>query len=550
MTAAGMVHPISVLVVEDKPDHYRSTREAIERLGPDVDIEWAQDYETARELVIGRYFSLLIVDLVLESQVGDPDEWGGLRLIWDIVDLDIQSTRAVVVYTSHPEPDVERRALRRYGVYEFLTKKGSDELVAELTEVVEQRHHFGLKLQIVFDDDTSWEQLLRVCTRHQNQALAARMSAELGRAELEGIFRLAFSNCRTIGVHPMALGASGTGLVRVEREFEDGSRGSSVVAKFGDVELIQRELEGWKELRDYWGSERATEVLESHRGLGLGLLQYRFLGVGAQQLRTFSRYYDDAGAEDVATTLERLFKETCHLWFDGKNRVPEEKARLDLTYRRALGIDVDRLVKSYEFRFGKPCRDSDIVHHPELDRDLPHVVRMLKKDELQIVSDTWSCRTHGDMHMENLLVAPADGQCWLIDFARSGLGHWARDFAILETSIRLQLIVNSNLAELYEFESLMASAQALGAPLDLSGIADPSTRKAAFVIQRLREVAAELIEPYPPERAFDEYLVALVFASTKFLEFHRLLNRKWRKHHVLIATGVMLDRLAAARVAG
>lgn len=541
--------PLSVLVVEDSPEHFRTTKEALECLDHEVKVDWARDYDSAREYVITTYYSLVIVDLVLDKATEkDPDRWGGLMLIWDMVDLDLQGSRAVVVNTQYPDPEVERRAFGRYGVVDFLTKKGdgSRELAGEYLEILKKRNFFGLGCEVNFSEGLSWEEMVKVCTRRQNQALAARIGRDLGRMELEGLFRLAFNDCRSIAINPMAMGASGTGLVRVEPEFLDGSHGSSVVAKFGDVEMIKRELDGWHNLERYLKASRATEVVGHHLGLGLGVLQYRFLGVGVDQLRTFDAFYQTASAAGASRSLEHLFGDTCALWYEEANRMPAEDDRLDVYYRSALGIDVSRLVRGYEFRFGRPCRDDDVVIYPELDADLPHVVALMKNDSLQFTCDTWRCRTHGDMHSQNLLVTEGDGQCWLVDFGRSGIGHWARDFAILETSIRFQMLINGDLGELFEFESLMASPAHLGEEVDLSGISDASTRKAAEVIQVLRRTASEVIAPYPSDRAFAEYLVALVFASTKLLEFHQLLNRRWRKHHVLIACGVMLQRLQVA----
>jgi CheY-like chemotaxis protein len=371
MTEAGALErPLSVLVVEDLPEDYETTRAALDRLGCELEVTWAKDYESAREHLITSYFSLIIVDLVLDSrEESDPLQWGGMKLIWDVVDLDLQESRAVVVHTSYPDPEVERRAFGRYGVVDFIPKKAEIKLDDALVDLVEKRNFFGLKCKVAFDDGLSWEELVRVCTRRQNQALAARMGRDLARSELEALFRLAFSNCSSIQIRPMELGASGTGLVRVDRQFADGSRGSTAVAKFGDIELIQSEFEGWRELKDYLHASRATEVMARHSGLGLGLLEYRFLGVGEEQLEPFSEFCATASAAEAGQSLEQLFQDTCALWYEEENRVALENERLDLVYRSALGIDVDRLVKGYEFRFGKPSRSGDVVSYAELDRD-------------------------------------------------------------------------------------------------------------------------------------------------------------------------------------
>ncbi len=327
------------------------------------------------------------------------------------------------------------------------------------------------------------------------------------------------------------------------REFLDGSKGSDVVVKFGDVELIRRELAGWRAIKDFLYAPRATKVLDHALGIGLGLLSYRFLGATGEPPEPFRRYFGEASAAEVGDALDGVFKDVCRLWYAEDNREPSERLRLDATYRRMMGIDVERVAKGYEFRFGVAARESDVVSYPELDHDLPHLIHALRSDALAVVTDTWCCRTHGDLHADNLLVTTDGAACWLIDFGWSGRGHWARDFAVLETSIRFQLLSNADLAELYEFESLMASVSTLGTADDLSVIRDASTQKAGIAIQRLRAAAAAVIAPYPTDRALAEYSVALVFASAKYLEFHRLLDTKWRKRHVMIAAGVLVERL-------
>jgi CheY-like chemotaxis protein len=536
--------PLKVLVVEDIEAHYEAALEAVERLPCPVEVTWARDYDSAYEYLISDYFSIVLLDLVLDTRYEtDIERWEGLWLLSDILDFQIEGSRAVVVYTSFPDPMVERNALRNYNVTDFLKKGSTDELAGELLALCEKENFFGVRCEVYFGGELSWESMVEACTRRESQALTARMSKDLARTELEGLFRREFNNCRAITIQPMAEGHSGSGIARVEREFLDGSKGSDVVVKFGDVELIRREISGWQAIKDFLFAARATEVLDHALGIGLGLLSYRFLGAPGEQPESFRGFFAEAGAEEIGDAIDGVFKEVCRLWYADENRKAAERLRLDETYRRMMGIDIERVAKGYEFRFGVAARERAVVSYPELGHDLPHLIDILRRDALSVVTDTWCCRTHGDLHIDNLLVTSDGTACWLIDFGWSGRGHWARDFAVLETSIRFQLLSNSDLAQLYEFESLMARTSKLGAPEDLAIIRDASTRKAGIAIQRLRAAAASVIEPYPAERALAEYFLALVFASAKYLEFHRLLDTRWRKRHVMIAAGVLIERL-------
>jgi hypothetical protein len=47
---------------------------------------------------------------------------------------------------------------------------------------------------------------------------------------------------------------------------------------------------------------------------------------------------------------------------------------------------------------------------------------------------------HGDLHPRNVMYTPSTDALWLIDFARTGLGHTGIDFAIPEVYIRLNLM--------------------------------------------------------------------------------------------------------------
>ena len=64
---------------------------------------------------------------------------------------------------------------------------------------------------------------------------------------------------------------------------------------------------------------------------------------------------------------------------------------------------------------------------------------------------TWLATTHGDLNEHNILVT-TQGDCWLIDFYRTGPGHILRERLELETAIKFNLAEIEDLVEYQRFE--------------------------------------------------------------------------------------------------
>jgi hypothetical protein len=211
-------------------------------------------------------------------------------------------------------------------------------------------------------------------------------------------------------------------------------------------------------------------------------------------------------------------------------------------YAASLHLVADKLTRSYEFKFGHLLAGVDSYSHRELPRELPHVVAEFVSGRLDVRGNSAYCLTHGDLHGENVYVQADGSAAWLLDFAATGVGHWARDFAQLEAYIRYQLVNVSDLRELYDWEVHLCNGDLNEAPALPEGLSTELI-KATVVIARLRRVAASLMSEVDSRQLYREYLFAVCVSGLKYIDLHRLLDKKWRKHHVMAASGVMLAEI-------
>jgi CheY-like chemotaxis protein len=549
MKGAGMdlARAIKVLVVEDVDRDFEKVIAALATLPMEVAVQRASDYDSARDLLVTEHFDLVLLDLVLSpASATDVDSWEGLWLLWDIAELELRNDRRVIILTQYQRehPEVTRLAFVRFAVRDFLSKELSiSEIANELAAFIEDEKYFGLACTVAFEPPySSWEDLLDTVLTGQLRSLGARLSHDHALEELESLFRQLNRQCTSASLGPLGVGYSGTSVVRAKRYF-GAEHGSDAVIKYGAVDLISKERAGWLAVAEYLSGTRSTRVEEYVRGLGLGGIRYGLLGAGSEILASFGEFYVSAETSQVCKAVGALFEETCGRWYEPSNRRPEAELNLQSAYETGLGINLDRIIEGYEFRFGRRLsRASDIVNYPEVGSALPNVVGALRNGSLAVSAPSWLCRTHGDMHGDNVLVSGDGSGAWIIDFGNTGFGHWSRDFVVLEAFIRFKL-ATGELSDLFQLETALAGVERLDQPADLSGIADAAIRKAGSVISHLRGVAGRVIAPYPSDRALAEYTTALMFAMLKYFQLQRLLDRKWRKHHVLVAACIQLQQL-------
>jgi hypothetical protein len=123
---------------------------------------------------------------------------------------------------------------------------------------------------------------------------------------------------------------------------------------------------------------------------------------------------------------------------------------------------------------------------------------------------------HGDLHVANVFILPDDSPR-LIDFGRTGLGHIYRDFAALETSIRLTCINDIDFSLLRESEDQICKIINLGQHIDyrnLKGSTD--LREAIRTTMEIRRLALDVECGYNVDKSMYEYLFAVVMHMIRY----------------------------------
>ncbi len=535
---------LRVLVVDDRKKDQdiaaKAVRAACLAASLSGDVVIAETYEDAVGLVARTYFDLLIVDLVLHSGIpGDIEGWEGLWLLQDLAEMGLQAQSAVVVLTSFGDVNVANLTLSRFKALRIWDKHPDTErLTRDLLSLLEEQAFFGLRSKVSLGTE-SWPSLVSALGRQQFRGSPFPISAEEGAFELEHLLRRLFADVDEFDVAVLRGGYSGAGVLRVKRS-RAGGHLADVVAKYGSAPDMRAEQAGFEELSEYTQAHRATQLVASTMGRYLGAVQYSFLGSVLDEFVPFSEFYSLRSAGEVSDCLRRLFLGNCSLWFDSANR-RSSLVSLQEAYASELGYSVATLEQAFTFKFGEFPHSSEISFI-EVSRQLPHPVAALRTGTLAAEVDTWLCPTHGDLHGGNLLVHRDSGDAWLIDFAGAGYGHWARDFAALECSIKFQYLPATRLDALYELEDAFASLPSLGGDVARVRSADAEIAKAARVVGEVRSVAAELVRPYDLHLAAREYYVALYFSTLNYLRFHWRLKKKVRKNQILMAAAVALER--------
>lgn len=121
-----------VLVVDDDPDWREELRSALAEAGYECRV--VADYEAGLNALRELRLLALILDLQLETERPENEDFMGWKLAQEAVDCDVP----IIIVTGHPSVDRARRAFREYGVIDFLDKEhlSRRELTDRMSETV------------------------------------------------------------------------------------------------------------------------------------------------------------------------------------------------------------------------------------------------------------------------------------------------------------------------------------------------------------------------------------------------------------------------------
>ena len=216
-------------------------------------------------------------------------------------------------------------------------------------------------------------------------------------------------------------------------------------------------------------------------------------------------------------------------------------------YSDYLGFNKENLRQAVEFKYPERPLTTKHIEFSALPRKLLHPIAAYCAGEADFALNTFLCLTHGDLHTGNIFVDVRNNDAWLIDFGRTGTGHWARDFVALEASIKFQHTPAGDLAALFEFEDALTSAEQLDSNIEFYREDQPDLEKAFHCVKHIRGVAASAMSALDPHGAMLDYYTALFYQTLNYVRLHKLISKAGRKNHVLVSAALLLERIQSCR---
>jgi hypothetical protein len=331
-------------------------------------------------------------------------------------------------------------------------------------------------------------------------------------------------------------------VVRVKPFYTTGGGGYEVVVKFGEFNKVKQEYDNFKKyVQPFLGGGRNTMILDMRRTYHLGGIIYSLLGTINDQLTDFGDFYHHADLSQVKEALDRLFRDTCGVWY--ANRGQLEALDLTADYQRLFSYTAEGLeqVVSKELT---SVQGTERLTFKSLRSKRSFTNPLRVTAERSLVHSTYCCITHGDFNQRNLLV-DSTGHVWMIDFQGTGQSHILRDVAILDSTIRFQLLTaeEATLNERLKMEGALCKIERfsqLETLVTLFTTTNLALAKTYDTIAHLRTWARRLLE-LNPDDDMNQYYVALLYTAMNTIRFSSL--QPVQREHALLCASLLADRL-------
>jgi CheY-like chemotaxis protein len=531
-----MDRPKRVLILDDLERWREQIVEILQNEGFLVDS--ASGVTEALERLHEALYHVLILDLRIESESGNRD---GILLLEEMEKRGLHEGIKVIVFSAYGNQERMREAFKDYKVADFLPKVpfSKQRLLDSVHKVFAQQVNIQLALEIRWQQISGPEQAIVNLEIGQTRIKPGTALQSQIADELEDLLCRLFYRASRVLIRPLTPGYSGTGVLLVQPFYTTGG-GHKVVVKFGDFHKIKQEYHNFKDhVLPFLGGGRNTMVLDFRSTPRLGGIIYSLLGTINDEMRDFGEFYRRTDIDGIRGALRSLFDDTCYVWYANRGRLD----LLDLTaeYQRALDYtpgEFDDLVATYLL---------PVQSQPKL------CFKDLKKqaftNPLPVMSgppflhSTYSCVTHGDFNQHNLLV-DSTRHVWMIDFQETGENHILRDFAMLDSTIRFQLLgaEEAALKERLSMEEALCSIERFSQVEELASrfvTTNPALAKCYATVVYLRTLAVQLVGP---QHSMSEYYVALFYNAMNALRFFSL--PEMQRKHALLSASLLTDRLA------
>jgi hypothetical protein len=340
-----------------------------------------------------------------------------------------------------------------------------------------------------------------------------------------------FRGADSLVIRDLPAGQSGAGVLRVEPYYAAGA-GTPVIVKFGKKDKIREERDNYRQYVEQFVGSYSSTQLRHALGRVMGAVSYQLIGTELSAVVSFADYYRQHSAEEACNALDHLFSSTCGRWYDNREGIRRSRDFLKL-YQTGLHTDWD------EVWHGATAAGVDLagqqIEFPGLAGRFINPKLWLAANAEHAHIASWQATTHGDMNEHNILVT-AQGDCWLIDFYRTGPGHILRDVAELETALKFRLAEIDDLGDYQRFEKRLLDQVKLNEPIEVG--ARNSFCKPLTVVCYLRKLADPMAGA---TNEMMEYYWGLLLTTLNLLRLEAY-RPHWRR--ALLSAALLCERLA------
>ncbi len=533
-----------ILVVDDLEKWREELVETLDRGGFHADS--ASTGPEALKKLHQTHYHIVVLDIRMdEAEQNSVDgKMDGITLLRELDKQGLSEAAKVIMLSAYGTKELMRTSFREYKVVDFLSKDefNNQEFLEIVRQVFAQKVDINLGLDIHWLQGSKPEQF--VLNLDVNGTRVKRGSTLQIQVvdELDDLLCRLFHEAQSVLVRPVTPGQSGTGVLRVQPFFTTGGGGHEVIVKFGDFRKVEEEYHNFKQyVQPFLGGGRNTTVLGLRHTSHLGGIIYSLLGTTHDQLLDFGDFYRRADMIQIRDTLDRLFRETCGIWYASHGNLQP----LDLTdeYQRLFSYSPERLEQVLSDQL-KTVEGKQHLHFRNLKGECTFTNPFLATIGQKFVRPTYVCTTHGDFNQHNLLVDHT-GHTWLIDFQGTGRSHILRDVAMLDSAVRFQLLAaeEATLEERLYMEEALCGIDRFSQVEQLAtrfSTENPALAKIYATIVHLRSWAWKLVQQNPSDD-MSEYYIALLYSAMNTLRFSSLSSGQ-REHAVLCAS-LLADRL-------
>jgi hypothetical protein len=339
------------------------------------------------------------------------------------------------------------------------------------------------------------------------------------------LFRRLISPCaRKVELRGAPGGQSGAKVLRAAVSCGDGPVVEDLAIKYGDKRQIRNEAMHYDRFVGPLPDGVAAQLRWRADTTNLGALAYSWVGDSVEDGIALGPLENANGIvtwERRRKVIDRLFTVSLNSWYKiyrSKELAGEDRRKLLSYYKGGDGVLPDsrllsQLPQSLPETFVPSCVVSGaeewyFVHRRAY---LRNPVKWLFTTSIGSDRVPRLSPCHGDLHVRNIYVLPDDSPR-LIDFGTTTVGHVYRDFAALETSIRLACVDDTDLDALSTAEDRVCSVRSLADEIDFRGLGGSSDlREAVRTTINIRKAALEASGYHMSARdSIHQYLFAVV----------------------------------------